>query len=520
MGPASRYTSTQSPSWASCLRRGGGGGVPGDVRAAHRQRPGGAQQVQRDLVQRHPHRHRAAGVAQVPHQRGLLLADHGQRPGQNAATRSRATSGICVAMPSRVRIEPISTGTGMSRPRPLASNRRATASCGRRPRRGRRRCRWAVPPGFRRPPQRWPPRCPRSALRVRTVERPRHEECLSRARRGEWENPTATSDSSQPDRVHTRSAVRYRSRPAEVLVVGHGPTTGPSRRTPPAPRPAARRRARPPPARPAQQPRRRALHRPDQRPGRPRRHPTAPGPGRGPDLGGHGFPGRSGMYGGLLTTRSTVPSSSGQARSATSPWCRSPPAAGQVARRPGVRLRVQLDRVHPRAGHLGGDRQRDRAGAGAQVDHQRHRPGAARSVVDDLTRPSLRSPAAARTRPAPPRGPGAGSAPAPVRCCSGAAGAARLRSARRRRRRRSRSCADQVGAGDARARTRPVPRRRTRGEATPAGGQSRRRPVDRAARRSRSAPAQRSPAIAAAWSASTQAAMTRRGSPSSTWSRL
>nr|BFF20648.1 hypothetical protein GCM10025730_41690 [Promicromonospora thailandica] len=33
-----------------------------------------------------------------------------------------------------------------------------------------------------------------------------------------------------------------------------------------------------------------------------------------------------------------------------------------------MRVLVQLDGVHPRAGHLGGDGQRDGSGAGAQVD--------------------------------------------------------------------------------------------------------------------------------------------------------
>ncbi len=45
--------------------------------------------------------------------------------------------------------------------------------------------------------------------------------------------------------------------------------------------------------------------------------------------------------------------------------------AGQVGGGEGVRLGRQLDRVHPRGGHLGGQRGGDRAGAGAQVDSHR-----------------------------------------------------------------------------------------------------------------------------------------------------
>ena len=174
-------------------------------------------------------------------------------------------------MPSRVRIEPISTGTGMSRPRPLAATGGPPRRARRRPRRARTRCPWAAPPGFPRPPQRWrgDPLGPR--FWVRTVERPRHEVCLSRTRRRVGKTLRPQVNSSQPDRV-TPQRREVAVAPGEVLVVGHvarqrtpapappittdppwtsacSTTTSPTRRSsaPPRGRPGGSRRVRPPP---------------------------------------------------------------------------------------------------------------------------------------------------------------------------------------------------------------------------------------------------------------------------------
>ncbi len=59
----------------------GRGGPARDVRAAHRQRPGLLEQVQRDLVHRHPDRHGAPGLAEVPAQRAVGPADQGELAG-------------------------------------------------------------------------------------------------------------------------------------------------------------------------------------------------------------------------------------------------------------------------------------------------------------------------------------------------------------------------------------------------------------------------------------------------------
>ena len=56
-------------------------GSPVSVRRADRQRAGALEDLEGDLVVRHPHRDRAAGVAEVPLQRRLGVADQGQRPG-------------------------------------------------------------------------------------------------------------------------------------------------------------------------------------------------------------------------------------------------------------------------------------------------------------------------------------------------------------------------------------------------------------------------------------------------------
>ena len=73
------------------------------------------------------------------------------------------------------------------------------------------------------------------------------------------------------------------------------------------------------------------------------------------------------MYGGLATTTSTVPSRSGNAVGHVA-LPQVDPGAGEVAHRPAVGALVELDGVHPGLGHLGGDRQRDGTGPGAEVD--------------------------------------------------------------------------------------------------------------------------------------------------------
>src|SRR5215470_12848295 len=58
---------------------GDGGGLAVPVGAGHRERPGLLQHVQRDRVQRHPQGHRALGLAQVPQQRRAGPEDQGER---------------------------------------------------------------------------------------------------------------------------------------------------------------------------------------------------------------------------------------------------------------------------------------------------------------------------------------------------------------------------------------------------------------------------------------------------------
>ena len=48
-------------------------------------------------------------------------------PGQNASMSSFAEAGMSEAMPSRARLEPMSTGGAMSRPRPFAASSALTA---------------------------------------------------------------------------------------------------------------------------------------------------------------------------------------------------------------------------------------------------------------------------------------------------------------------------------------------------------------------------------------------------------
>ena len=76
-GPASTITATCSPSISSASSASVAAGLAGEVGRADRERAGALEQLEGDLVVGHPDRDRAAGVAEVPLQRGLLAC----RPG-------------------------------------------------------------------------------------------------------------------------------------------------------------------------------------------------------------------------------------------------------------------------------------------------------------------------------------------------------------------------------------------------------------------------------------------------------
>ena len=78
-GPPSRTTSTLLAEHPLGLVGLGGGGQAAEVGRADGQRPGALEQRERDLVVGHPHRDRAPGLAQVPGQGRLLLADERER---------------------------------------------------------------------------------------------------------------------------------------------------------------------------------------------------------------------------------------------------------------------------------------------------------------------------------------------------------------------------------------------------------------------------------------------------------
>ena len=111
------------PSISSACVGVGRGGMPAEVGRADRQRPGALEQRERDLVVGHPDRDGAAGVAEVP----AAGTAAGGRRGSAGRARTprrapRRTAGTSVASASRVVAALISTGGGMSRPRPLASS--------------------------------------------------------------------------------------------------------------------------------------------------------------------------------------------------------------------------------------------------------------------------------------------------------------------------------------------------------------------------------------------------------------
>ena len=168
-------------------------------------------------------------------------------------------------------------------------------------------------------------------------------------------------------------------------------------------------------------------------------------------------------------------------------------ASGRRCARPRRRRALELDGVHRGAGHLGGDRERDRAGPGAQVDPMRPRASAAARGSPARRRP--RSPAAART----PRADrelevaeGRGADQVLQRHAGGAAGEQRLE--------RAPSCVGSAGSGGRggraarRGRGRAAARRRRAALGTPAAASrrsastrtSRSVPDGRAASRSRS----------------------------------
>jgi len=144
---------------------------PDRLAAAHRERTGGTQQLPA------PPRATASAPATVP--RASPRSHINEAAGAGSRSTHRPERGYQVAADVRIcaarcrpgwRTEPISTGTGMSRPRPLADSRPATASARRRPRRCRTRCPWATRSVAGRLRRRWPQRCPQPRARVGAVE--------------------------------------------------------------------------------------------------------------------------------------------------------------------------------------------------------------------------------------------------------------------------------------------------------------------------------------------------------------
>ena len=121
----------------------GRGRAAGAVGGADRERAGALEDLQGDRVVGHPHRDGAAGVAEVPLQRGWAWQTRVSGPGQNSSTRARAHAGH----PDRERVE-------RGRRRDQDRRRHVAAAalgveqlgprpCRRRRRPGRRRCRSA-----------------------------------------------------------------------------------------------------------------------------------------------------------------------------------------------------------------------------------------------------------------------------------------------------------------------------------------------------------------------------------------
>ena len=103
----------------------GGGRAAGAVGAGDRERTGAPQQVTGDLVVRQPDGDGALGVPQASDE--ACSSTSVSPPGQNASASFVATGGTTVTSPTSVDASPMSTGTGIVRPRFFAASRAATA---------------------------------------------------------------------------------------------------------------------------------------------------------------------------------------------------------------------------------------------------------------------------------------------------------------------------------------------------------------------------------------------------------
>ena len=147
----------------------GGGRVAGEVGGADGHRPGALEQVEGEPVVAASAPRPSRGCRRGPTAAtaaGCRRSSAG--PGQNRSTSRRAYSVTPVASASSVVAELISTGGGISRPRPLASSSDCDRARRRR-RRPRRRtpCRSAAPPARRAARPGWPSRSPPRARRRR-----------------------------------------------------------------------------------------------------------------------------------------------------------------------------------------------------------------------------------------------------------------------------------------------------------------------------------------------------------------
>ena len=128
-GPPSRTTAACVAELVGRLLRGGRRPArPGAVGARDGQRAGAAQQVAGQVVVRHPDGDRALGVAEVPGQRRRVLDDQGQAARPERLGQRVAAGGSVDHQTVEGRRPPISTGTGMSRPRLLAASSPVTAA--------------------------------------------------------------------------------------------------------------------------------------------------------------------------------------------------------------------------------------------------------------------------------------------------------------------------------------------------------------------------------------------------------
>ena len=222
---------------------------------------------------------------------------------------------------------------------------------------------------------------------------------------------------------------RYVGRPARSAWSATS-VNRPSRAAAPAPRRRARRRARCRPPAGSQQRGGAARSPGGSRPGRPRPPKTASAGSWSATSGGHGGAVRHVRR---VAQHHVDPPAQlrQQVRRSRRPSPRRPDPrprpAGGVAAQPGQRRRRTAPRRSPGAGgSLVGDRERDRARAAAQVDHDRVAP--ARRPARCPSRPAARSPAAARTPRRRPPAPGAGTRPCRAGAATGSARPARATS--------------------------------------------------------------------------------------------